>query len=63
MLAKRRMLVTVLMVVAFMAGFVYYLSTRSIQFAVTIVLDVIVTFLLFRAKLFNRMGIWPPKKR
>ena len=47
----------------YLQSLILKLSARSIQFAVTIVLDVIVTFLLFRAKLFDRMGIWPPKKR
>lgn len=41
----------------------YFLTTRSVQFAVTAVLDVLVIFLLFRAGLFERMGIWPPKNR
>lgn len=47
---------------SFGASLVYFLTTRSIQFAVTLVLDVLIIFLLFRANLFTRMGIWPPEK-
>lgn len=47
----------------FLQSLILKLSTRSIQFAITMVLDAVVIHLLFRAKLFNRMGIWPPKKK
>ena len=47
----------------YLQSLILKLSARSIQFSITIVLDVLVTFLLFRAKLFDRMGIWPPKKQ
>ena len=46
---------------AFLPSFGYYLSTRSIQFAVTIVLDILITRLLFKAKVFERAKVWPPK--
>lgn len=46
----------------YLQSLILKLSTRSIQFSITMVLDVIVIFLLFRAKLFDRMGIWPPRK-
>ena len=45
-----------------MAGFLYYLTTRSIQFAITLVLDVLVVYLLCRANIFQRAGVWPVKK-
>ena len=48
---------------SFQQSLIYFLSTRSLQFAVTIVLDVLVIFLLFRAKIFDRMGVWPPQPR
>ena len=35
-------------------------NTLSIQFAVTLVLDVVIIYLLMRAGVFERMGIWPP---
>jgi len=46
----------------FLANFGFYLSTRSVQFAVTIVLDILITRLLFKAKVFERAKVWPPKK-
>lgn len=45
----------------FQLSLIYFLSSRSLQFAITIVLDVLVIFLLFRAKIFDRLGVWPPK--
>ena len=45
---------------SFTASLVYFLSTRTIQFAVTLVLDVLIIYLLMRTGLFARMGIWPP---
>ena len=47
----------------FLQSFLLKLTARSIQFSITLVLDVIAIFLLFRSKLFNRMGIWPPRKQ
>ena len=46
----------------FMAGFVYYLSTRSIQFALTLVADVTVIFLLLKSRLLERVGLWKSGK-
>ena len=46
----------------FFQGFVYYLSTRAVQFSITFVADVVVTYLIFKAKLFERMGVWNPGK-
>lgn len=44
-------------------GFLVLLSTRSVQFAVTLVVNVIIVNLLFRTKVFHHMGIWPPKTK
>ena len=41
-------------------GLVYFLSTRSVQFAIVTVLNVAVIYLLFKIKLFERIGLWPP---
>ena len=43
---------------AFLKGFLYYLSTRSIQFAITLVVDVAVIRLLFKTGIFQRIGLW-----
>lgn len=45
----------------FMEGLILKLSTRSIQFTITMVIDAVVVYLLFKSKLFNRLGVWPPK--
>jgi len=47
----------------FLQSLILKLTTRSIQFSITMVLDVVVIFLLFQTKVFNRMGIWPPRKQ
>lgn len=44
---------------SFQASLIYFLSTRTVQFAVTLVLDVLVIYLLLRTRVFERMGIWP----
>ncbi len=46
---------------AFQARFVLELSKRAIQYAVVLAVDSAITWLLFRTKLFERMGVWPPK--
>lgn len=45
---------------AFVEGLMFYLSTRSVQFAITGALDVLIIYLLLRTKLFERTGVWPP---
>lgn len=46
----------------FWDGFLLKLSTRAVQFAVTIVVDVVLTRLLLRSGVFTRLGLWPPQK-
>jgi len=41
------------------AGFLFYLIKRSIQFGITFVLDVILLFILYKARIFQRLGLWP----
>ncbi len=43
------------------AGFLYYLVGRSIQFGITFVLDLVIIFLLYKANIFQRLGLWPRK--
>ncbi len=43
---------------AFLSGFYFYLSTRSIQFAITMAVDVAVIYLLIKTGLFRRTGLW-----
>jgi ECF transporter S component (folate family) len=44
-------------------GFLFFFTTRSVQFAITMVVDVLILNLLFRGKLFQHIGVWPPKKK
>ena len=46
---------------SFIPSLIYFLSTRTVQFAITLVLDVLVIYLLFRVGIFERLGVWPPK--
>lgn len=39
------------------------LISRGIQFAVTLVLEVSVLYLLIKTGLFHRLGVWPPKNK
>lgn len=45
---------------AFLPNFLLKLSTRSIQFAITFVLDVLIVWLLYKAKVFSAVKLWPP---
>lgn len=47
----------------FMEGLLLKLSTRTVQFAITMVLEVLIINLLVKTRLFDRMGLWPAKKR
>ena len=48
---------------SFWLSYKFFLSTRSIQFAVTMALDVVIIFYLFKTGLFTRLGVWPPKSK
>lgn len=45
----------------FWPAFLAYLSSRSIQFAIVLVLEVAIIYLLIKTKVFHRLGVWPPK--
>lgn len=47
---------------AFLATLITRLSTRSVQFALTIVIDAAIVNFLFKSKIFDRSGVWPPAK-
>ena len=46
----------------FWEGLALKLATRSIQFAVMLVVNPVVIYLLLRSKIFERMGLWPVRK-
>ncbi len=43
----------------FYESLLYYLSTRSIQFAIVMVLETLIVYILMRSNLFFRLGVWP----
>ena len=45
-----------------MAFFLTKLATRSVQFGVTFVIDVLVVWLLYKSKVFTAAKLWPPVK-
>ncbi len=47
----------------FMEKFIFHLTTRSIQFGVTFVLDVLIVYLLYRSNIFTAAKLWPPVKK
>lgn len=47
----------------FVEGLILKLSTRSVQFAITMVLDVLIVFFVFKAGIFERLSVWSPKKK
>ena len=46
---------------AYKDNLIYYFSTRSGQFALTAVVDVVIIYLLMKSKIFTRMGLWDIK--
>ena len=48
---------------SFRASFLYFLGTRTVQFAVTLVLDVLILCLLLKTRVFERMGLWKPQEK
>ena len=44
-------------------GLAYFLTTRSVQFAITMIADVAIIYLLFRVHVFERLKLWPPQGR
>ncbi len=45
----------------YMEGLAYYLSTRSVQFAIMLVAETLIIFMLIKTGMFARMGLWPIK--
>ncbi len=43
---------------AFLEGYVYFLTTRGIQFAITLVVDTVILYLLFKSRVFEKLGLW-----
>lgn len=47
----------------FIQAFLYNLASRSIQFGITLVLEVLIIHLLMEMKVFVHLGVWPPVKK
>ena len=47
----------------FTEGVLYYLSTRSIQFSIMLVVEVLIIYMLMKVNVFTRLGVWPPMKK
>ena len=45
---------------AFEAFFLTKLASRSLQFGITFVLDILIVWLLYKAKVFSSAKLWPP---
>ena len=48
---------------AFWPNFVVKLTGRSIQFAITFVLDVVIVWLLYKSRVFHAVHLWPPVRK
>ena len=48
---------------AFVPNFLVKLGARSIQFAITFVLDVLVVYLLYKSKVFTAVRLWPAAQK
>lgn len=47
----------------YIEGVLYYLSTRSIQFSIMLVVEVLIIYMLMKTNVFIRLGVWPPKHK
>lgn len=47
---------------AFWVNLAARLGARGIQFLITMVVDAVIIYLLFQAKIFQHMKVWPPQK-
>ncbi len=43
---------------AFLEGFLLNLATRGVQFAITLVAETVILYLLFKTRIFEKMGLW-----
>lgn len=48
---------------SFLQGYLFYLGTRGIQFAIVIVVDVVLIHLLLKTGIFHRIGLWSKERK
>ena len=44
-------------------GLVYYLSTRTVQFAIMLAVESLIIYMLLKMNVFTRLGVWPIKRK
>lgn len=42
-------------------GVLYYLSTRTVQFTIMLAVETLIIYMLMKANVFTRLGVWPPR--
>lgn len=47
----------------YFAGVLYYLGTRTFQFSIMLVVEVLILTTLMKTNVFRRLGLWPPVKK
>lgn len=47
----------------YLEGVIYYLGTRTFQFAIMLVVEVLIIHALMKMNVFSRLGVWPPVKK
>ena len=47
----------------YVEGVLYYLGTRTFQFSIMLVAEVLIITSLMKMNLFTRLGVWPPMKK
>lgn len=47
----------------YVEGVLYYLGTRTFQFSIMLVAEVLIVTSLMKMNLFTRLGVWPPMKK
>lgn len=48
---------------AYFEGVIYYLGTRTFQFSIMLVAEVLILATLMKMNVFGRIGLWPPVKK
>ena len=46
-----------------MEGFLFYLGSRTFQFSIMLVVEVLICASLMKMNVFTRLGLWPPRKK
>lgn len=47
----------------YLEGVIYYLTSRTIQFAIMLVAETLLIYMLMGTNVFTRLGVWPPQPK